>query len=139
MTLAKTNETFIVQVSLTVVTYDHKNMFIVQATDYKPVKQVVNDTAILPPLVFPVAFIQEKSDLKLHLHGQFFVQCCSSSLRSVFFTQWPHHGHWKCTRPWFWIGMHFKEPGHPHHSKIASVNGSQAWKKYVHLLTFDTM
>ncbi len=29
---AKTNETFIVQVSLTVVTYDRKNMFIVQAT-----------------------------------------------------------------------------------------------------------
>jgi hypothetical protein len=84
MTLAKTNETFIVQASLTIVTYDHKNMFIVQATDYKPVKQVVNDTVILPPLVFPVAFIQEKSDLKLYLHGQFFVQCCSSSLWSVF-------------------------------------------------------
>jgi hypothetical protein len=31
---AKTNETFIVQVSLTIVTYDHKNMFIVQATAY---------------------------------------------------------------------------------------------------------
>ena len=30
---AKTNETFIVQASLTIVTYDHKNMFIVQATD----------------------------------------------------------------------------------------------------------
>jgi hypothetical protein len=29
---AKTNETFIVQVSLTIVTYDCKNMFIVQAT-----------------------------------------------------------------------------------------------------------
>jgi hypothetical protein len=29
---AKTNETFIVQASLTVVTYDCKNMFIVQAT-----------------------------------------------------------------------------------------------------------
>jgi hypothetical protein len=36
MTLAKakvkTNETFIVQASLTIITYDHKNMFIVQAT-----------------------------------------------------------------------------------------------------------
>jgi hypothetical protein len=31
---AKTNETFIVQASLTIVTYDRKNMFIVQATDY---------------------------------------------------------------------------------------------------------
>jgi len=30
---AKTNETFIVQASLTIVTYDRKNMFIVQATD----------------------------------------------------------------------------------------------------------
>jgi hypothetical protein len=29
---AKTNETFIVHVSLTIVTYDHKNKFIVQAT-----------------------------------------------------------------------------------------------------------
>ncbi len=29
---AKTNETFIVQVSLMIVTYDHQNMFIVQAT-----------------------------------------------------------------------------------------------------------
>ncbi len=29
---AKTNETFIVQASLTIVTYDHQNMFIVQAT-----------------------------------------------------------------------------------------------------------
>ncbi len=36
---AKTNETFIVQVSLTIVTYDRQNMFIVQATgrkDHKP-------------------------------------------------------------------------------------------------------
>ena len=30
---AKTNETFVVQVSLMIVTYDRKNMFIVQATD----------------------------------------------------------------------------------------------------------
>jgi hypothetical protein len=30
---AKTNETFIVQASLTIVTYDRQNMFIVQATD----------------------------------------------------------------------------------------------------------
>ncbi len=30
---AKTNETFIVQASLTIVTYDCKNMYIVQATD----------------------------------------------------------------------------------------------------------
>jgi len=30
---AKTNETFIVQVSLTIVTYNFKNMFIVQATE----------------------------------------------------------------------------------------------------------
>ncbi len=29
---AKTNETLIVQVSLTIVTYDHQNMFMVQAT-----------------------------------------------------------------------------------------------------------
>jgi hypothetical protein len=29
---AKTNETFRVQPSLTIVTYNHKNMFIVQAT-----------------------------------------------------------------------------------------------------------
>jgi hypothetical protein len=29
---AKTNETFIVQASLTIITYDHQNMFIVQAT-----------------------------------------------------------------------------------------------------------
>ena len=29
---AKTNETFIVQASLTIVTYDGQNMFIVQAT-----------------------------------------------------------------------------------------------------------
>jgi hypothetical protein len=29
---AKTNETFIVQASLMIVTYDRKNMFIVQAT-----------------------------------------------------------------------------------------------------------
>ncbi len=37
MTLAKakvkTNETFIVQTSLTIITYDRKNMFIVQATE----------------------------------------------------------------------------------------------------------
>jgi hypothetical protein len=31
MAKAKTNETFIVQASLTIVTYDCKNMFIVQA------------------------------------------------------------------------------------------------------------
>jgi hypothetical protein len=31
---AKTNETFIVQASLTIVTYDRKNIFIVQATEY---------------------------------------------------------------------------------------------------------
>jgi hypothetical protein len=40
MTLAKAkaraNETFIVQVSLTIVTYDHQNIFIIQATDYVP-------------------------------------------------------------------------------------------------------
>ena len=30
---AKTNETFIVQASLMIVTYDRKNMFIVQATE----------------------------------------------------------------------------------------------------------
>jgi hypothetical protein len=29
---AKTNDTFIVQASSTIVTYDHQNMFIVQAT-----------------------------------------------------------------------------------------------------------
>ncbi len=32
---AKTNETFIVQASLTIVTYDRQNMFIVQATVYR--------------------------------------------------------------------------------------------------------
>jgi hypothetical protein len=32
---AKTNETFIVQASLTIITYDRQNMFIVQATDDK--------------------------------------------------------------------------------------------------------
>jgi hypothetical protein len=31
---AKTNETVIVQASLTIVTYDHQNMFIVQATGH---------------------------------------------------------------------------------------------------------
>ncbi len=31
---AKTNETFIVQASLTIITYDHKNMFIVQALNF---------------------------------------------------------------------------------------------------------
>ena len=30
---AKTNETFIVQASLTIITYDRQNMFIVQATE----------------------------------------------------------------------------------------------------------
>jgi hypothetical protein len=33
---AKTNETFIVQASLTIVTYYHQNMFIVQAIDPNP-------------------------------------------------------------------------------------------------------
>ncbi len=32
---AKTNETFKVQASLTIITYDHKNMLIVQATGSK--------------------------------------------------------------------------------------------------------
>ncbi len=31
---AKTNETFIVQASLTIVTYDHQNMFTVQAMGF---------------------------------------------------------------------------------------------------------
>ncbi len=31
---AKTNETFIVQASLTIVAYNRKNMFMVQATDF---------------------------------------------------------------------------------------------------------
>jgi hypothetical protein len=30
---AKTNETFIIQVSLMIIIYDHQNMFIVQATE----------------------------------------------------------------------------------------------------------
>ncbi len=42
MTLAKakgkTNETFIVQASLTIVTYDRQNMFIVQATGVNVIK-----------------------------------------------------------------------------------------------------
>ncbi len=33
---AKTNETFMVQASLTIITYDHQNMFIVQATGLEP-------------------------------------------------------------------------------------------------------
>jgi hypothetical protein len=33
MTLAKANKTFIVQALLTVITYNHQNIFIVQATD----------------------------------------------------------------------------------------------------------
>jgi hypothetical protein len=37
---AKTNETFIVQASLTIVTCDHKNMFIVQATGPMPPSNV---------------------------------------------------------------------------------------------------
>jgi hypothetical protein len=32
---AKTNETFIVQASLTIITYDHQNIFIAQATGVK--------------------------------------------------------------------------------------------------------
>ncbi len=36
---AKTNETFIVQASLTIITYDHKNVFIVQATDLNKLVQ----------------------------------------------------------------------------------------------------
>jgi hypothetical protein len=35
MAKAETNETFIVQVLLMIVTYDHQNMFIVQATGLK--------------------------------------------------------------------------------------------------------
>ncbi len=38
---AKTNETFKVQASLTIITYDSKNMFIVQATG------VVNDANVV--------------------------------------------------------------------------------------------
>ncbi len=37
---AKTNETFIVQVSLTIITYDRQNMFIVQATDPSDIEMV---------------------------------------------------------------------------------------------------
>ncbi len=33
---AKTNETFIVQASLTIITYDRQNMFIVQAPGFTP-------------------------------------------------------------------------------------------------------
>jgi hypothetical protein len=42
---AKANETFIVQASLTIVTYDCQNMFIVQATGactFKPFTAVIN-------------------------------------------------------------------------------------------------
>ena len=39
---AKTNETFIVQASLTIVTYDLKNMFIVQAPGRLPKPDVVH-------------------------------------------------------------------------------------------------
>ncbi len=38
---AKTNETFIIQVSLTIINYDCKNMFIVQATGGKCVIAVM--------------------------------------------------------------------------------------------------
>ncbi len=36
---AKTNETFVVRASLTIITYDRKNMFIVQATDLNKLVQ----------------------------------------------------------------------------------------------------
>ncbi len=39
---AKTNETFIVQASLTIVTYDRQNMFIVQATGVLPPNVVID-------------------------------------------------------------------------------------------------
>ena len=47
MAKAKTNETYIVQASLTIITYDHKNMFIVQATGEERlfVKPEVSKTA----------------------------------------------------------------------------------------------
>ncbi len=37
---AKTNETFLVQASLTIVTYDRQNMFIVQATGFPALSMV---------------------------------------------------------------------------------------------------
>jgi hypothetical protein len=39
---AKTNETFIVQVSLTIITYDRKKMFIVQATGSLDVSSTIS-------------------------------------------------------------------------------------------------
>ncbi len=50
MAKAKTNETFIVQASLTIVTYDHKNMFIEQATGalhYKDITIVNDDSSVV--------------------------------------------------------------------------------------------
>jgi hypothetical protein len=50
---AKTNETFIVKASLTINTYDHKNMFIVQATDatQASLANLINPTLL--PLKLP--------------------------------------------------------------------------------------
>jgi hypothetical protein len=45
----KTNETFIVQVSLTIVTYDRQNIFIVQATGEKYLESI--------PFVFAPALL----------------------------------------------------------------------------------
>ncbi len=46
--MAKTNETFVVQASLTIITYDHQNMFIVQASDYISLlmRGVLKDTVL---------------------------------------------------------------------------------------------
>jgi hypothetical protein len=43
---AKTNETFIVQASLTIIPYDHKNMFIVQATGVNVMKLFMTVTNV---------------------------------------------------------------------------------------------
>jgi hypothetical protein len=44
---AKTNETFIVQASLTIVTYDHQNMFIVQATGHGVLVEVDDNNMLI--------------------------------------------------------------------------------------------
>jgi hypothetical protein len=51
---AKTNETFIVQASLKIVTYHRQNIFIVQATDHHVVQQSgIVWNAVLPNVTVP--------------------------------------------------------------------------------------
>ncbi len=52
---AKTNETFIVQTSLTIITYDRQNMFIVQATDRKQLLLLIKYSTYKCKLIYNVA------------------------------------------------------------------------------------